>query len=552
MSRGLPAVLVLSGGGFQGLAVVRLLSEGDGYRIVVADTHDTGPTAPFADRFLRLPPVAERRAFAEALRETCRAEGVRLVLPSTDHELEALAELRDDLEASGVSVAVCDPPLLARLRDKEAVYAGLAEAGLPVLAPVVPEGDALPLIGKPRHGWGGRGVVVARTAADLGALTPEESRARVWQPLLEGAEEVSADFAIRRDGEVPQVGLRLRVRTAGGFAVVSDTVEDAEVEGLVRRFAWWAAQRGGRGLFNVQVLRRGEARFVSDVNPRLGTSAVHWRGSGFNPVLVLCAEAGIAPPGSGVAAPPARVRTVRHLAEIVLPTGPPPTEVAGVVFDLDDTLIPTKLFTRERLERSLESFLAGPERDQARREGLRVLEEGPRDRLIDALAEALGWGPERRDELMKAYRSTWPRSCATYPDVKPALDALRRRGLRIGLLTDNPPQTQRLKLEAAGLLPFFDAAVYSREAGAEKPDGRGFARVAQALGLEPGRLGMAGDNPHRDLAGAAEAGYARLFWLRRAGVSSSFDPALAAGLPGASRFEPVADLRQLLARLSVR
>ena len=552
MSRGLPAVLVLSGGGFQGLAVVRLLSEGDGYRIVVADSHDTGATAPFADRFLRLPPVAERRAFAEALRETCRAEGVRLVLPSTDHELEALAEGRDELESSGVSVAVCDPPLLARLRDKQAVYAGLAEAGLPVLAPVVPGRAALPLIGKPRHGWGGRGVVVARTAADLEALTPDERGARVWQPFLEGAEEVSADFAIRRDGEVPRVGLRLRVRTAGGFAVVSDTVEDAEVEGLVRRFASWAAERGGRGLFNVQVLRRGAERFVSDVNPRLGTSAVHWRGSGFNPVLVLCAEAGIAPPGAGVTAPPARVRTIRHLAEVVLPAGPPPAEVEGLVFDLDDTLIPTKRFTHERLERALESFLAGPERDRARREGLRVLEEGPRDRLIDALAETLGWGPERRDELMKAYRSTWPRRCATYPDVKPALDALRRRGLRLGVLTDNPPETQRRKLEAAGLLPFLDAAVFSREAGAEKPDGRGFARVAEALGLESGRLGMAGDNPHRDLVGAAEAGYARLFWLRRDGVSSSFDPALAAGLPSAFRFEPVADLRQLAARLSVR
>ena len=552
MSRGLPAVLVLSGGGFQGLAVVRLLSEGDGYRIVVADTHDTGATAPFADRFLRLPPVAERRAFAEALRETCRVEGVRLALPSTDHELEALAEGRDDLEASGVSVAVCDPPLLARLRDKAAVYAGLAEAGLPVLAPVFPEKAALPLIGKPRHGWGGRGVVVARSAADLGALTPDECRARVWQPFLEGAEEVSADFAIRRDGEVPRVGLRLRVRTAGGFAIVSDTVEDAEVESLVRRFASWAAERGGRGLFNVQVLRSGGARFVSDVNPRLGTSAVHWRGSGFNPVLTICAEAGIAPTGAGVASPPVRVRTVRHLAEVTLASGPPSVDVEGVVFDLDDTLIPAKRFMRERLESALESFLAGPERDRARREGLRVLEEGPRDRLIDALAEAMGWSPERRDELLRVYRSSWPRSCATYPDVKPALDALRRRGLRLGLLTDNPPDTQRRKLEAAGLLPFLDAAVFSAEVGAEKPDGRGFARVAETLGLEPGRLGMAGDNPHRDLAGAAQAGYARLFWLRRDGASSSFDPALAAGLPGAARFEPVADLRQLAARLSVR
>jgi hypothetical protein len=61
---------------------------------------------------------------------------------------------------------------------------------------------------------------------------------------------------------------------------------------------------------------------------------------------------------------------------------------------------------------------------------------------------------------------------------------------------------------------------------------------------------MAGDNPHRDLAGAATAGYARLFWVRRPGAASSFDEALSHGLAGADRFEPVADLRQLALRLA--
>jgi FMN phosphatase YigB (HAD superfamily) len=393
---------------------------------------------------------------------------------------------------------------------------------------------------------------VARVAADLEALESEQRASLVWQPFLEGAEEVSADFAILRDGEVAGVGLRRRVRTAGGFAVISDTIEDGEIEGLIRQFAAWTVRQGGRGLFNVQVLRCDGLRVVSDVNPRLGTSAVHWRGSGFNPALALCAEAGLAPPDAGGVVPSVRVRTVRYLQEVELPTGPVAAEIAGIVFDLDDTLIPTKRFMRERLAHALDSFLEGPERDRARRQGLRVIEEGPRDRLIDALADALEWSPRRRDELMRAYRSTWPPSCAAYPDVKPALDALRRRGLRLGLLTDNPPEVQRWKLAASGLLPFLDAAVFSREAGAEKPDGRGFARIAEALGLAPGRLAMAGDNPHRDLAGAAEAGYARLFWLRREGVSSSFDPALATGLPGSARFEAVADLRQLAARLSFR
>jgi FMN phosphatase YigB (HAD superfamily) len=342
------------------------------------------------------------------------------------------------------------------------------------------------------------------------------------------------------------------VRTSGGFAVVADTLEDPEAEAVVRRFAAWAASGGGRGLFNVQLLRRGATLVVSDVNPRLGTSAVHWRRSGLNPVLALCAEAGLAPAGAGAAAPLARVRSIRYLEELALPAGPAPgaVEIEGIVFDLDDTLIPTKRWGRERLEKALETLGLGPEEERARREGRRLLEEGPRDRLLDALAKALGWDEARREALVGAYRDAWPERCATYPDVKPALDALRRRGLRLGLLTDNPPETQRRKLEAAGLLPFLDAVVFSRETGGEKPGGRGFARVAAALGVEPGRLAMAGDNPHRDLAGAAQAGYARLFWLRRDGASSSFDPALAEGLPGAERLEPVADLRQLALRLS--
>jgi FMN phosphatase YigB (HAD superfamily) len=288
---------------------------------------------------------------------------------------------------------------------------------------------------------------------------------------------------------------------------------------------------------------------VSDVNPRLGTSAVHWRGSGFNPVLAVCADAGLAPEGAGGSPPPAGTRSVRHLEERVLPVVPGPA-VGGIVFDLDDTLIPTKRWLRDRLLLALDVLASASEREAARRAALRVIEEGPRDRLIDAVAAALGWAEERRARLLELYGVSWPRSCATYPEVRAGLDALRRRGLRLGLLTDNPPETQRRKLEAAELRSCFDAVVFAREAGAEKPDRSGFVAVAAALGLPTAQLAMAGDNPHRDLAGAAAAGFARLFWLRREGASSAFDASLAASLPGAARYEAVADLRELAARLS--
>ena len=288
---------------------------------------------------------------------------------------------------------------------------------------------------------------------------------------------------------------------------------------------------------------------ISDVNPRLGTSAVHWRGSGFNPVLALCADAGLAPDGSGRARARAGTRSVRHLEERVLPATPGPA-VSGIVFDLDDTLVPMKRWLRDRLLLALEPAAAAGERAVACSVALRIVEEGPRDRLIDAVAEALGWGERRRAALLERYRTSWPAALASYPDVRAALDSLRRRGLRIGLLTDNPPETQRKKLEASGLGPLFDAVVFTREAGAEKPDARGFAAIARALGLPASRLAMAGDNPHRDLVGAAQAGFARLLWVRREGASSAFDAALVAALPGAERYETVQGLRELLARFS--
>jgi FMN phosphatase YigB (HAD superfamily) len=546
-------VLVASGGGFQGLAVLRLLAEADGFRIVVADSSEAIVTGSFADASFRLPPVAERTAFGRALLELSRAQAVRLVLPSTDHELEALAEVRPALEAAGTSVSVCDASLLIQLRDKQALYAGLAASGFPVLAPWTgPLSEArLPLIGKPRQGFGGRGVLVARTPDDLDALAPRERQSRVWQPFLEGATELSADFALLRGAAQPEIGLRRRVRTSGGFAVVSEGVSDPEALELVRRFAAWAGARGGRGLFNVQLLRQATTLVVSDVNPRLGTSAVHWRGSGFNPVLAVCAEAGLLPADSGVKRAPTDTRSVRHLEERNEKVQPPAAEpLRGIVFDLDDTLIPTKQWIRERLLRALVAVVPKAQRPLAEREALRVIEEGPRDRLIDAVAGALGLPEAGRARLLEVYRATWPSSCACYCDVKPALDALRRRGLRLGLLTDNPPETQRQKLQASGLAAFFDALVFARETGAEKPDGRGFVAVAQALALDPATLAMAGDNPHRDLAGGAEAGFARLFWVHREGAACSFDAALAEALPGAARYERVSDLRQLAARLS--
>jgi putative hydrolase of the HAD superfamily len=85
------------------------------------------------------------------------------------------------------------------------------------------------------------------------------------------------------------------------------------------------------------------------------------------------------------------------------------------------------------------------------------------------------------------------------------LSTLRTR-YRLGLLTDGPDETQRDKLRRLGWTETFDATVVTGPLGAPKPDRRAFEAITDALGVAPHQTVYVGDDPERDIAGAAAAG----------------------------------------------
>jgi FMN phosphatase YigB (HAD superfamily) len=342
---------------------------------------------------------------------------------------------------------------------------------------------------------------------------------------------------------------------SGGYAVVSETADDDAVLDLVGRLAAHAAAAGGRGAFNVQVLRRAQTAFVSDVNPRLGTSSTHWVGSGVNLLghLLGHSRGAEAPalPSAGI-----RRRSLRRLQDDAVPvaTGFESHEAAigGVVFDLDDTLIPQKRWMLARLDAALVSLAPAqaPERDALLGVALRLIEEGRAASLFDDLAAACGLEPPALDALLAAYRRSAPPRCAVYDDVEAVLETLRRRGYRLGLLTDNPPESQERKLAASRLAERFDAVVFSRLHGGEKPAAAGFRAMEAALGLAAPRLAMVGNNPYRDAGGALRAGWGAAYLIRRAGSMCDFDHGLySRTLPAAPRLRVLNQLTELLAHL---
>ncbi len=105
-------------------------------------------------------------------------------------------------------------------------------------------------------------------------------------------------------------------------------------------------------------------------------------------------------------------------------------------------------------------------------------------------------------------RRLYPR----YAEIDELLKALS--GYKLGIVTNGVPDLQRDKLEGFGLKDRFQAIAVSGELDIGKPQRGIFDHICKALDVEPSACVMVGDNPERDVAGAAGAGM-KSVWVER-------------------------------------
>lgn len=92
-----------------------------------------------------------------------------------------------------------------------------------------------------------------------------------------------------------------------------------------------------------------------------------------------------------------------------------------------------------------------------------------------------------------------------YEDVVPALDAFRKAGLRMAVVSNFDGRLPRL-LEALELTPYFETILTSAAAGRRKPDPAPFQKALAHMDLPPEAVVHVGDNLLEDVAGAEAAG----------------------------------------------
>lgn len=195
-------------------------------------------------------------------------------------------------------------------------------------------------------------------------------------------------------------------------------------------------------------------------------------------------------------------------------------DIEGVAFDLDGTLYPNY-----RLNIKLIPFLLKELRLTAAfgkaRNIIRKEQKNDSSPLADfyqyqaSLTAKIFGSPidqvkEKLDRLIYKGWQPFFKKIKLYKKTAETLDALKKAGYKLGLLSDFPPET---KLEYLGISGFWDAVLCSECCGTLKPHPLPFRELAAAMKLPPEKIIYIGNSRRYDVTGANKAGM-KTAWIK--------------------------------------
>lgn len=108
---------------------------------------------------------------------------------------------------------------------------------------------------------------------------------------------------------------------------------------------------------------------------------------------------------------------------------------------------------------------------------------------------------------LNAYLKVKPKYLKTYPEVKETLQRLKKRKLKLGLITNAPKLKAYQRLDSLQLTNLFGFIITD----AKKPKKTSFKKAIKLLKLKPEEILFVGDSPWMDLEGAKALGMKTCF-----------------------------------------
>ena len=180
--------------------------------------------------------------------------------------------------------------------------------------------------------------------------------------------------------------------------------------------------------------------------------------------------------------------------------------IKAILFDLDNTLIDFWKMKQEASRAAVSAMMkVGLEvdKDEAYKEIIRLfMKLGVESENIfqEFLKSKVGSADEKMlAAAINAYLKTKNNFLKPYPNIKPTLKELKKRKIKLAIVSDAPKVNAYQRLLAMNIEKYFDFVIGFEDTGKKKKDELPLKMAIEKLELNPKEIMMVGDSIKRDV-----------------------------------------------------
>jgi len=191
----------------------------------------------------------------------------------------------------------------------------------------------------------------------------------------------------------------------------------------------------------------------------------------------------------------------------------------AIIFDLDDTLMDRKAAIKAYSKVFVDRHFPCVDIDKRAQmiNDMFKMDDSygyiDKEEYFKILIELWDWKDSHHSEFLKEeWNNNFPNHAVPMDNMDFVLDELRRKGYKIGLITNGSSLTQARKIEVIGIRSKLDDIIISNDVMMNKPDPEIFYLACRNLDMQPEEVIFVGDNLRNDVYGSINAGMTAV-WL---------------------------------------
>lgn len=513
-------------------------------KIYGADMAGTAPALAYCDYTRKICAMKDKDYIPQLL-EICSRDKIDLVIPTIDTDLLVLSQNKDRFIELGTKVLISSPEMVSICRDKNYTSDFFESCGLKAPRPVNDYHEykgEYPCFIKPKDGSSSIDAYKVNTEDEL-AMYAEKIGDYIIQPFIEG-KEYTIDIFCDFDGNPIYITPRERIAVRSGEVLKTKIELDKtiieESRRLIKSFK-------PCGAMTVQLIRQnttGDDYYI-EINPRYGGGAplsikagadsadaiirllqgetLDYREaaardgavySRFDQSICIASESSRA------------IDDANRISDVINGASDDingrlddANRISGVIFDLDDTLYSEKDYVKSGYKAVAELL----------KEDYIITDVTITEKLwtyflegksaIDELLNELGQ-MDKKQACLDIYRNHTP-DIKLYDGARELIEALKNKGIKVGIITDGRVNGQKNKLDALGLTGLVNDIIITDELGGEqfrKPNDIAFRIMQCRWRLPFEELAYIGDNMIKDFQAPRQLGMKSIYFQNEDGL----------------------------------